>query len=270
MSHYGPYATSVGLLERAKNLADLQIMNRPQVHAYRLWGSKTLDDAYGAPDDSKVSGAGPAAFCETPSGSTFRSPSIVQRKLGLREENRRGMTRFILDMDDYVGDLSTGVSSDEEVLFVRVQESPLTTGVFNVVGAGLVNAGDPILGPIYVMPSAPFFTMNVRTIPLQGTAPANTGCLPGKVPLIGLDGQTPNPMHIVLPRFTQSVRIVNRGGAVLLVSYGLGETMYSMAPAEDATFIGGVSQLVFASADNTGVAAASVAFSCQAVIAFAG
>lgn len=268
MSQYGPYATSVGLIERAKNLMDLMVYNRPQVSGFRLWGHKNLDDAYGNPSDGKVGGTGAVFIAEAPAGSLFRSPSIVRRRQGRVDESMRGQTRFILDLEDFVGDVATGLPSDVEALYVRVQERPVTTGAFNVVGAGLVNAAAPILGPIYVVPSAGFFGTRTPALGLQGKAPANTGCTAGLVPVLNADGQAANPMHVILPRQTSYLRIV-AGAQAMLVSFGLGDPMQKLAANATLELIqdGGAREILLASLDNAGAGAVVAPFSLQAVIA---
>ena len=135
---------------------------------------------------------------------------------------------------------------------------------------GVENHGDPKLGPIYVVPTPEFFGTSVPTLTLQGTAPANTGCTAGSVPLIHEDIQDPNPMHIVLPRSTSSISITNladpAGTDTLLISTGLGSTMASVGPTDDpATVFGAFKDIVVA-----GVGAVAVPFSIYAVVALGG
>lgn len=120
------------------------------------------------------------------------------------------------------------------------------------------------MGPIYVVPPAPFFGQNIPTLVLQGTAPANTGCVAGSVPVIHPDIQLPNSMHIVLPRSTSSITITNLDGAnTLLVSTGLGTPMAAVGPADDpAVLFGSFKEIVLA-----GAGATAPAFSIYAVVA---
>lgn len=267
MNNLGPFASTPGIVERATHLVDLQIRNRPQIAAYRLWGQRTLNDAYGDPTNSKVVGTGSVQMLEVTSGQTFRSNTIIQKGLGLMDENLRGTTRIVFDPDDFVGDVLTTLPPDDDVLYVRLQERPLTKTAFNVVANGLVNAGSPILGPIYIVPPARFFGMVGSPISVDGKAPANTGSVIGKVPQVTPDGQVPNPMHVVLPRHCRNFRILNRSiDTVLLLSFGLGDSLSTLGPGQESMLYGNIKEVVLASVDNSGANAKSVEFSIQAIV----
>jgi len=382
MSRWSPYDTAPQLVERKPGLVDMMIRDQPGVQAYRLWGSKTIDDAYGNPATSGVGGAGPEAMLEVEASLQFRSPSVIQRRWSWYGESLRGMSRVAFDPNDYVTDPTTNFPGDDDTWFVRLQEcrtsvgnqvslgsidlnavaptdtvliagvtftaipgvgvpaaqtfqgsaggavaatqliaainegttsqplllaAPpagvtvtasagaaadqvlLTASVAGPIGdqitltstggilvsgpamsgggtfltvRGPVNAGDPKLGSIYVVPPAIFFGQPQPGISLYGTAPGNTTCTAGALPALDLDMQVPNPMHIVLPRWTATCFVNNLSGAdTLLVSAGWGQQMISAGPTEDAIeWGGGVKELVLA-----GVGATAPPFSIYAI-----
>lgn len=245
MSRVSPFDTAPELVQRSKNLVDMLVKHQKGVDAYRFYGAKTIDDAYGDPTGSLVGGAGPELMFSVLSERQFRSPSVINRRWSWYGESLRGMTRVAFDPDDYVGDVSTTFPSDEEFWFVRVQESRIALGGFLEV-AGAANTGDPKLGSIYVVPVPQFFGQPSPGMTLQGTAPAATTAVAGAVPPIDLDMQVPNPIHLVLPRWTSSL-FVNCTAGTLLVSSGWGVPMIAVASTEDPVEVGGgVKELVLA------------------------
>jgi len=266
MSLIGPFSTSPQLVERKSHFVDMMVRDQAEVDALQFWGASTIDDAYGNPTgvtgNSGVGGAGPDAMFTVSRSGQFRSSSIRNRGWSWYGENLRGMSRVAYDPTDFVS-TTTGLPSDEQYAFIRVQESRVAAGGFLTV-AGAQNNGDPKLGPIYVVPNPEFFGTTIPTLTLQGTAPANTGCTAGSIPVIHPDIQDPNPMHIVLPRTTSSITITNPSAAdTLLVSTGLGSTMVAIGPTDDPAVVFGAFKHVVVS----GVGATAVAFTIHAVVA---
>ena len=269
MSFAGPFQDTPQLVERTTNLIDLMMRNDPAIPAWRLYQHRTLNDAYGNPAgvggaNSGVGGAGPVEVLIVERDRSFWSPTIQRNGRGMVEENRRGQTRIVWDPDDYAG---VDEPADDEVRFLRLQEQQIN-GIWRTV-VGLVNNGDPVLGPIFIVPNPIFFGTNIPILNVSGTAPANTGSTDGSVPVVNEDSQLPNPMHVVLPRPTSSITISNHSGAdELLVSFGLGQIMSSVDPGDEATIFGAaMKDVVVASSDNGGPGAATVTFSIKAVVA---
>jgi hypothetical protein len=140
-----------------------------------------------------------------------------------------------------VGDQITLVPAGGNII---VSSGTLTGGgdTFLTVN-GPVDIGEPKLGSIYVAPPPEFFGQPNPAITLSGTAPDGTGAVAGSVPPVHPDMQSPNPMHIVLPRRTASCFINNVDAAnTLLVSTGWGIPMTPVTPTEDVIELGGGSR----------------------------
>lgn len=226
MSLYGPFQTRVGLYQRFTNFIDLIVRNTPDVGAYKLWGSDTLNNAYGNPVGSGVGGVG--------SNDTGLIATLngIARTLGASRagcskvpENRKGQTSFQVDPRDWA-------MPDEDLLYFRVQEQRQSTGGWMVV-TGPVNNGDPILGPILVAPSVAFAQQASAMFGLLGTAPSATLCVEGRTPIFDVTAQVPNPMHIVFPLPISTIMIRNYDPVEdLLFSYGKGQPMIRVPAGE--------------------------------------
>ncbi len=239
-----------GLLARAPHLIDLQFRDESDVAAWQLWGARSPDAAYGNPTNSGVGGGGPAAMFTLARSRAFISPTARQNGAGPWGESTRGTARAFFDVDDYVTP-AVGLSvvpPDEHWLFLRAQQNRTSMGGLVVVPVGEVDAGDPIMGPILAVPPARSFGMAQPSFTLSGTAPSNTSCTVGAVPLWVLNGASPNPMHIVFPRPLSSLRLQNTHATrTLLFSYGAGQIMQTIPPGEQTmVYTGQTKELVLA------------------------
>lgn len=119
-----PFLTYAGLLERSTNLVHAYLRDDPDVVGYQFWGHRTINDAYGDPLDSGVGGAGPVAMFRVPRGQSYRSATLRRKKLGLIEENRRGTTHLLFDVEDFVAPAVGGspIPHDGGWLFLRAQQ----------------------------------------------------------------------------------------------------------------------------------------------------
>jgi len=263
--------TTAELDSRHDHFIHLMIRNAdPNVSAYRLWGHRNLDDCYGEYDaagggTSDVGGAGPVQFAEVSARSAFRSTNIVRQRRGMLIDGSdiRHWSRVIFDLDDY--NTLPEMPLDTQYLYVRIQDLRITLGAWETI-QGVVNNGDPVLGPIYLVPPPNFFSFPNAPINIQGTAPANTGALAGSTPPRNLDGQLPPVMSIVLPR-PGTVTIRNVDPAIgLLYSFNEGESMIQLPFLEETITFGGVKRIFVASTENTGVAANGVPFTISGVL----
>ena len=221
---YGPFDVAPRVVQRSTNLIDLIIQNRPGTDMYRLWGAKSVDDAYGNLTGSGVGTVDPTLMMTTMKDTIGQSPSIISRRVQC-EENRRGQTSFQFDMDDFVAPaVPPPFRGDDFPVYVRLQE--YRAGVWTSV-VGPVNNGHPILGPILVVPPVNFYGQSISgTLNIAGTAPVGTGCTQGEPPLVDLSVQTPTPMHIVLPKTCTNILITPQtAGKAILVSFGLHDPM---------------------------------------------
>ena len=273
MSTVSPFVARVGISQRSPHLVDLIVRNNPMVSAYRLWLSATLNDAYGTVEDSGLSGSGGTMVMEARAnrvGVLVASPSILRRCVFLAEV-RKGQTSFVFDPDDYTVSTSPypDVPSDDAFMFARVQENRLTSGWAAVPHAATKNGDLPIRGPILVVPNAAFFGMGASVLSVAGLAPGGSDCAVGAVPVVDPTVQKPMPMHIVFPRPVGSLVIRNLDSSnTLLVSFGLGQPMFSLDKASETTPTGGgysvtgITEVVLAQSG----AGSGCTFSMEAVI----
>lgn len=267
MSSYGPFDARIGVLQRSPHFVDLIIRNRPGTSQFRLWGARTLNNAYGNLDDSGVGGTGPTLMMTATSGQRVLSPSVIHRRAGLVEESRKGHTSFQFDITDFLTPVvPPPFGTDEEPLFVRVQEYRVAVpGWLSVPLLAPHNPGTPIMGPILVVPSA----SQTKSFPvlLSGIAPSETGCMEMYPPNFDETLQIPVPMHVVLPRPVNNLVIRNDADdedTWLLVSFGIGQHMIAIPGGHgNASALsldsaaGGISEILLA-CDNNGVPVGSI------------
>lgn len=247
MSIFGPYTTRVGVLQRSPHFIDLIVRNSPEASAYRLWLSRSVNDAYGTIANSGLTGTGGLAALEAQAKKTAQSRTIVRKGVGTVAEVIRDQTRFQFDVEDFIapaaGPAIPLVPSDDEFLYARVQERRLATGAWLAVPGGAANnANEPYKGPILVIPTSSFFGRAAGVVALEGLAPAGSDCAAGSVPVYDPSMQKPPPMHIVMPRPMGSVTIYNReaaGGDNLLVTFGRGMPMIKVVPGGSVQPTGG-------------------------------
>jgi hypothetical protein len=188
---------------------------------------------------------------------------LRRKKLGLLEENRRGTTHLLFDVEDFVVPAVGGadIGPDSEWLFLRTQESR---------GVGLLDLGgvpaDPCLGPIYCIPPAVFFGSYEPTFSLQGTAPSSTASAAGGVADLDEDltSAAPRAMYLVFPKPLTALSIRNLSAVNLLVSFGPSQLMRNVPAGGELPFYSGATKEVLLACPD-GVAGA--AFSLHGVVA---
>ena len=128
MSIYGPFEARIGYLQRAPHFVDLITRHRPGTTAIRLWGARTLNDAYGNLVGSGVGGTGPTLMMTANAGQKVQSRSVALRRTEFVEESRKGHTTFQFDIVDFLNPVAPQpFGTDEEVLFCRIQEYRMST-----------------------------------------------------------------------------------------------------------------------------------------------
>lgn len=239
MNTISPFSARVGLSRRSPHLVDLIIRNNPMVTDYRLWVSRSLDDAYGTVVDSGIAGSGGTMIMQAHTNQMVLSPKIEMNGQASVAEVRRGQTSFMFDVDDYIVPAGN-IPSDGEYLFARIQESRLALGWAKVDALAAKNANMPIRGSILVVPDPSFYGHAASVFSLAGTAPAGSACAAGLPPVIDQTVQKPMPMHIVFPRPMGSLTVRNTSAAdTLLVSFGLGQPMVEVAHGDSILPTGG-------------------------------
>lgn len=254
MSYPRPITVFPGIVQRSPNFVDLQVHDRAEVAITRLWGSPTLNDAYGSPATSGLTGSGGTIFAEAQKGTSFVSRTLQRTQLV--EESRRGMTRYYFNPDDFVVPVVPPASlmpPDDAILFARLQEYHYSFGGWlQVPASATLNKGDPILGPIRVIPTAEFWAERTPALTLAGLAPASTLSVVGSPAPFDETLQVPPPMVITLPRPAKTVTISNKevAGVDLLFAAGFGSSMVLLDTVneDNAILEGGVQTIILAAA----------------------
>jgi hypothetical protein len=257
---FGPFDVRVGALQRSKDFADLIVRARPGTTQLQLYGATSIENAYGTWASSGItSPVGPQTAGSAVSGAMWQSPTVQKRQWTV-DENRRGLTTFQLALSDEGG-------YDDVFTFLRIQE--YRAGGWLTVASG-ANAGNPILGPTYMLAPMSYYGTASQTMMFQSSAPQATGCTAGAIPVFDTTFTNPPPLHIVFPRPAATVTIKNLSASdSLLVSFGLGAPMYTVQKGEVSTPTGGgiappgVREIIVASISGAG---AAVPFAVEAVI----
>ena len=241
-----PFHTYAGLMDRMTKLIHVALRNDPAVVGYQFWGQTTVNGAYGNPAASGVGGAGSVAMFQVARGTTFRSPLIRANGRDLVEENRRGGTHAVFDMDDYIA-AGVALPPDDHWLFLRAQENRNGIGLLTVPGPL------PVLGPIYCVPPAKSFGLPQPSFTLTGIAPsAVVGVAAGAVPPFDEDLTTaaPRPLFLVFPVPMTEFALQNLDAVkTLLVSFGPEQAMQAVAPGNEVQlYAGSTKAMVLATA----------------------
>lgn len=254
-----------GYLERKPGYFDLQINDRPGVVAYRLWASTNPEHLYGERTGTGMLAVGAdntarQLLFRVDQGKFYVSSSV--KEAGHRfDEQTRGITRMVFNLQDFFTPAAPQpLPSDGQVTYFSVQQElatqPFVPGTVpgrpNVV-KGATDTGDPILGPVLIMPETTFFSQSTPTILIDSFAPAGVAGVSmtvGDTPLLDLDLQNPNPQHIVFPRPTSTLTIRATDAVEgLLVSFGTGGVVTSIPNGESRTIFGSVKDLLIGSDD---------------------
>lgn len=187
-------STTPNLTLRYDRQVELVMPHRRDLSAFQVGAANTLDAAF----------AGSTAMFQVRSGQTFRSPSVRRAHRGATQYTNRGLTRAAYDPQDYW--VAAGaLPADTQQAYVRVAEVDLDG---NVLGEG----------PIFVVPRGGWNNTPRPTMTLSGTAPSVTLPADGTAP--------PTAMHVVLPQFSDNLRIQNLSTtAPLYIAFGPGEPL---------------------------------------------
>jgi hypothetical protein len=202
------------MTERYERLIELVFRNDPDVSAYIVGAANTVDAAF----------AGTTTMFTVSKGATYRSKTIRRKGWGRTQYHNRGLTRVHYDPEDFWTSGST-LPHDKHQSYIRVAE----------ISAGGTTRPE---GPIFVIPPPGWATNPRPTLTIAGTAPA-VAASPILVP-------PPGAMHVVVPRFTDFVRVRNLDGANdLFVSFSEGMPEVLIPAGESQIFYDGADSEIY-------------------------
>lgn len=220
------YDLAPELLQRVPPYLDVLVRNRPDHTAVRLMVAPAVEDMYGNPTGSGISGV-PANRRILPdllpgrSTATKRMWPIAQIAA---QEKTKDFARIMLSLED----LDPPIPAGEQVYLAVQQVRP--------TGPAVTAATTPILGPILVVPS-PRTLGEVRpSVLVQCLAPGNTKGKAGASPASVLDpSQAASPPPLVLAMWQQlhAVTLRNMGPDPLLFTFGWGDPYVELAAGSD-------------------------------------
>lgn len=222
---------------RSTNMVNMTFPIVPGSSKFRVNGAARINDAYG--NVAGVGGFGTISMFEVMSGATFRSPSVLSRKLPAVDESNTNLSRVVYDPDDYSTPNSAVASylpSDDNVAFLRIQR-------YNDAGAAYLSEG-----PIMVLPPYDFFTTRGPVITLTGKAPnLAIGAFPSNIP----DIMPPEVMNFLLPGYLSTISIVNLSSTLpLFFSLHPGMAPSVLLPNQEMSLNGGGSPELFVACPN--------------------
>ena len=250
----GPYDHYAGVYPRRNEYIDLIIRDRPECKAYRVWVSKNITDLYGDPDASGVGGdeSDRRMLFEVKKGTFYKSKTIKSKKLG-GVEVFKGNTRALFWLQDFwTASTPQPLPLGDSMCFLRIQEVRHTTGALTVQGGA--NDGDPIMGPILVIPPSHTFGMAEPVISVSSLAPV-TNAVEGSTPSSLLEfhqATSAPPLAIVFPLTTTNFEIENSDVAEsLYYAFDWGDPFKTLG-YEDKISFGGANfkQIILASSST--------------------
>lgn len=141
----------------------------------------------------------------------FISPGLWKSGVRFPDTSMRGLTRVMFDPDEY-RDPANGIPGDGDLIFLRVEER-------NAVGDFRPE------GPILVVPTASFFSVEAPSIMLVGTAPA--------APLDAAGTPPAGALHVALPRAVKLALFRNTGANEMMVGFDPAQAMFPVASERD-------------------------------------
>lgn len=222
---------------RSPNLMNLTLPKRPGILRYQINGAARLNDAYGAV--MGTAGFGTLPMFTVENGGEFRSRSVLSRRLPAVEESNRGLTRMVIDPDDFATPVNAAASyipSDDQTMFFRVLPIPAT-------GVG-------VEGPIVIVPPYDFFSTKEPVFSVTAQAPnLGIGVFPPNLP----DFMIPGVLNFMVPAYGTTIAIRNLdpvGGTPLFVSFHPGSPPTVLMPGDDISLTGAGAPEFFVAAPN--------------------
>jgi hypothetical protein len=222
---------------RSANQINMTLPKFDGVDFVEVRGAARLNDAYGAV--AGVGGFGTLPMFQVPNGGEFRSKSIQMRRLPAVDEVSRGLSRAVIDPDDFSTPVTTVASylpSDDQTLFLRA-------AAWDRASASFLPQG-----PICIIPPYDFFSTKGPVFTVTGKAPnLGIGAFPPNLP----DVLLPQVMHFLLPAYTVTISIVNLDIAIpLFVSFHPGMPPTVVMPGRDISLTGSGAPEFFLAAPN--------------------
>lgn len=216
------------VLYRHQNQINMTFPVLPGVQKIRVSGAARLNDAYG--NFAGVGGGGVLPMFEVLSGATYKSPSLMARKLPSLEDINREATRMVFDPDDFATPAQAPGTSylptDDQTIFIRIS-------TWNPVAS----AWNPP-GPIMAIPPYDFMTTKQPTFTVSGIAPnLNIGAFPPNIP----DFLPPTVLNFLLPAYGETVSVEDLeavGGLPIFVSYHPGVPPMVVRPDHEVCLTG--------------------------------
>jgi len=203
---------------------NLTLPKRDGVLRYEFGGAARLNDAYGT--FMGTTGFGTVPMFSVENGGEYRSKAVRARKITIEESNR-GLTRAIIDLDDFATPYNPAagyIPSDDQTVFLRVLPI-LTSGV-------------AVEGPIVCVPSYDFFTTKSPIFTVIAKAP-NLGI--GAFPAFYPDFLDPGVLNFMVPAYNATVSIKNLdapGGFPIFVSFHPGSPPTILQPQDEISLTG--------------------------------
>ena len=215
---------------RSKGVIDMSISDTilRNVETLEVHGASSLNDAF----------LNPSLLFSLKTGRTYLSPTLKKKRLKGQEDNKRDITSFLFNLDDFTTVPQAGVTRippDSDVVYIRLR--------------GVLRDGSTTsFGPIFIIPPYDFFGVTVPFLTTVGNAPdlATNGVIP--------DVLGEGALNLHLPYFSGTFNIKNfsqaQGGSNLFFSLSAGMTPSILRPGEELTVTGVSVPEVFVASDG--------------------
>lgn len=248
-----PFLSRMRLLSRTMKFLELTSTKSPLVGGFKVFASNTINNAYGNPSTSGVSGAGASELFTVAQDGLYVSKSFSRQYLS---PSARQRTQALFSLEDFMAP-GLNLPFTADWVFLRTQEQFLD-GSFRSLTDGTTRA---LQGPIHCIPSMEVYGSRSSPFTQTLTAPLGTGCTEGALPLYLLDmgDITPRPMTLHFARPIRKLEIRNTSADDILYAVSENDPMLTIPAGDLRLYTGGdVSTLILAS---SGAAASTVEIS---------
>lgn len=234
------------LLQRGPNFLDVLVRNRPDHQAVRLLVAGVVEDMYGSPPSSGVSGvaANRRVLPDVYPGRGYATRNQMPRAQFAMQEQTRDFARYLFNPEELDPMIPAG-----EQLYLAVQQ-------VRPSGPAVSAAGTPILGPILVVPSPMALAQMRPAVLVECLAPGGTKGKAGSSPASSLDpSQATAAPPLVLASWQQlhGVILRNLGTDALLYSFAWGDPYVEVIAGGEVTITTSVKYIILAGAGSKAV-----------------